>query len=162
VLLNNSRINHLTRNPLRIVATNQLITEAFLQKGQLGQLANKTNLFWKAMVHNRVPNTEITKSWICLYSSTMRPVVWLKLADVSEVLNTALIMKTVSNLGHFYQTTRFNIPEDSHRSEVLNTAMIITAVSTTETSANFYQTIRLYGSTSQKTVIVQRFLLPPW
>jgi hypothetical protein len=50
----------------------------------------------------------------------LHPVVWQKFSDVSEVIAAyiiALMMKAASTsetLVNFYQTTRLNIPEDSH------------------------------------------------
>jgi hypothetical protein len=67
----------------------------------------------------------------------LRRVVWLKFADVSEVLSASVMRihrpddggsKASETLVNFYQTTRRNIPENSHlhnrRSENLKSQLI--------------------------------------
>jgi hypothetical protein len=44
----------------------------------------------------------------------LRLVVWQKLTDVSEVLAASIIITLMVKAASTYQTTRRNIPEDSH------------------------------------------------
>jgi hypothetical protein len=52
-----------------------------------------------------------------MYSGMLHRVVWQKFTDVSEVLPALMIeaASTSETSVNFYQTTRRNIPEDSHR-----------------------------------------------
>jgi hypothetical protein len=60
--------------------------------------------------------------WRWLSSGKLRRVVWYKMTDVSELLTASvLMMKTVSTSEtsvNIYQTTRCNMPEDSHLHEI--------------------------------------------
>jgi hypothetical protein len=56
-----------------------------------------------------------------MFSGMLRRVVWYKSADVSEMLAASIIIALMMGAANtsetsinFYQTTRRNIPEDSH------------------------------------------------
>jgi hypothetical protein len=65
-----------------------------------------------------------------LSSEILRRVVWLKLTDVSEVLTASMItlmmaVSTFETSVNFYQTTRCNIPEDSHLHVLLRSSIFV-------------------------------------
>jgi hypothetical protein len=99
------------------------------------QLSPTASASETAVIQNEIKQAEISGSHGGEHehrsSGTSRPVAWLKLIDVSEVLTASIIRTMVTELStsetsaNFNQTTRHNIPEDCNVQSTTNQKNVV-------------------------------------